>query len=362
MGRCTLLAGIVLGLGAARPTSAQLERTVILCDPADPGNLCPGTDCMCIEDTLEVTFDGDSQSVLYTEHLDIKDHFEATIVTDARTLGIQGWYYGIAHDPELLTLLDASFDGTDASQVFDGGFNLTTAEDIQTCGPDVKCGTSGRTDGGGWISAVVLSFVRPRDLPLGRKSVAKARYDASNLIGLRFTETYVEISDRLAREDAPPGLFGVTVRGRSRRWSTGVHGLVTTYPDEIPPEPDGEVTCDDAMDNDMDGLIDAEDPDCQGRFFRGDADGNGRIQISDAILIIGAVAGGLEPRFDCPRIRDADDNGVLNLTDGLPVLGYVFHLDGGPPLPAPFLSCGKDTTPDELTCNESNCTGSGAGP
>lgn len=85
-------------------------------------------------------------------------------------------------------------------------------------------------------------------------------------------------------------------------------------------------------------------------FHRGDANGDGEIEISDAILILSFLfLGGTAP--GCLDAADAQDNGVLEITDGVKILGYLFL--GGPPpeLPGPPpLPCGVDPTADELDC------------
>jgi len=44
----------------------------------------------------------------------------------------------------------------------------------------------------------------------------------------------------------------------------------------------------------------------------------------------------------CSESADADNDGIINLTDGILVLNFLFL--GGPP-PAPPLDCGVDTDP-----------------
>ena len=34
------------------------EKTVVLCDEGDPQTECPGERCLCVDDTIEVVFDG----------------------------------------------------------------------------------------------------------------------------------------------------------------------------------------------------------------------------------------------------------------------------------------------------------------
>ncbi|HVR73814.1 MAG TPA: hypothetical protein VMT52_05755, partial [Planctomycetota bacterium] len=86
-------------------------------------------------------------------------------------------------------------------------------------------------------------------------------------------------------------------------------------------------------------------------FHRGDADDNGSLQLTDALRILGFLfLGGPPPT--CLDAGDADDNGSLQLTDALRILGFLF-LGGPPPEPPgpPADPCGVDpTTEDELDC------------
>jgi len=90
------------------------------------------------------------------------------------------------------------------------------------------------------------------------------------------------------------------------------------------------------------------------RFFRGDADGNDRVNVSDAVLILMSLVGALPRRFECEDVLDADDDGQLLMTDGIHLLNWKFN--AGPALPAPFFSCSIDPTDDGLAaCAQSNC-------
>ncbi|MBI4604831.1 MAG: hypothetical protein HY721_22950 [Planctomycetes bacterium] len=84
-------------------------------------------------------------------------------------------------------------------------------------------------------------------------------------------------------------------------------------------------------------------------FHRGDADGNGELEITDAVRVLGFLfLGGTGP--PCLDAADADDNGLLEITDAIRVLGYLFlgHKPPEPPGPAP-LACGRDGG-QELGC------------
>jgi hypothetical protein len=74
-------------------------------------------------------------------------------------------------------------------------------------------------------------------------------------------------------------------------------------------------------------------------FVRGNANGDGVVNIADAIwtfraLFLSAVAG------PCTDAEDANGDGRVNITDPLHLLN--FQLLGGAPPPAPFPGCGED--------------------
>ncbi|MBI4603814.1 MAG: PKD domain-containing protein [Planctomycetes bacterium] len=87
-------------------------------------------------------------------------------------------------------------------------------------------------------------------------------------------------------------------------------------------------------------------------FHRGDADSNGVLQLTDAIRILGFLfLGGIAPT--CMDAGDADDNGTLQLTDAIRILGFLF-LGGVPPSPPgpPPEACGEDPPGGALGCVE----------
>jgi Tol biopolymer transport system component/pimeloyl-ACP methyl ester carboxylesterase len=101
-------------------------------------------------------------------------------------------------------------------------------------------------------------------------------------------------------------------------------------------------------DADQNGIPD----ECEGSrlFHRGDADENGRLELTDAIRILGFLfLGGPTP--SCFDAADSDDNGRLELTDAIRVLGFLFLGAVPPALPGPPSEpCGTDPTADELDC------------
>ena len=84
------------------------------------------------------------------------------------------------------------------------------------------------------------------------------------------------------------------------------------------------------------------------RFVRGDANGDGRDDLSDPIQVLGFLFAGKPLR--CLDAADANDDGALNMADAIFVLQYLF--DSGPPIPPPYPNCGTDPTVDDLECRE----------
>jgi hypothetical protein len=93
-------------------------------------------------------------------------------------------------------------------------------------------------------------------------------------------------------------------------------------------------------------------------FRRGDADGDGELDIADGLFILFSlfVEGSRQPA--CAKSADARDDGALNVTDALVIVNYLFN--HGAPLAAPWSECGNDPTQDSLSCAQyAPCTGAG---
>ena len=84
------------------------------------------------------------------------------------------------------------------------------------------------------------------------------------------------------------------------------------------------------------------------RFRRGDADGSGTIEITDAIEILGSLFLWCCLVPPCTDAQDTDDNGAVNISDAVGVLNWLFLGAGDPPAPGPRV-CGEDPSPDELS-------------
>jgi hypothetical protein len=328
MRRLPFAIGVAFCLGFSLATSAQDpdEKDRTICDVTDPGNNCPGADCLCVDDSIEITFDGDSQSTLEYEDFATEiegQDIDVTVITETLTEQVQGWSYGVAQDPDAVTISEANITGTDAEGLLDFGFDATSAEDIETC-QDPDC--TGRADGGGFISAVVLSFTKPIQLPLERNSIARATYQVTQDVG--DAGTLIEISGDLAKKNSPPTSVNVTVGGKSRLWTTAIDGWIKK---KGAPPGTPFLRADVGMSAPGD-----------------DHPADELVNITDAIRIVRKLFEGSVLEFDCEKAADTDDNGVIEVTDAVYLLSYLFR--GEPAPPAPFPDVGQDGTDDSLTC------------
>jgi hypothetical protein len=82
-------------------------------------------------------------------------------------------------------------------------------------------------------------------------------------------------------------------------------------------------------------------------FIRGDANIDGRTTLADVFAILRYLSAG--GRLDCKTAADVDDDGVIDQSDALYLLGALFYRHS-PPLP-PFVKAAPDPTPeDNLGC------------
>ncbi len=82
-------------------------------------------------------------------------------------------------------------------------------------------------------------------------------------------------------------------------------------------------------------------------FIRADSDGDGRIEITDAIHVLTfEFLGGEKPA--CVDAADATGDGAIDLADGVAILSYLFLGAAAPP--APFPACGPPPAGSQLGC------------
>jgi hypothetical protein len=83
------------------------------------------------------------------------------------------------------------------------------------------------------------------------------------------------------------------------------------------------------------------------RFIRGDTTGDSVVNLTDGIVILTYLfLSGSEPA--CLDAADTDDSGIVDLTDPIFLLDHLFR--GGLPIAPPFPEAGRDGTVDELSC------------
>lgn len=84
-------------------------------------------------------------------------------------------------------------------------------------------------------------------------------------------------------------------------------------------------------------------------FIRGDANHDGKVDISDSIFINGYL-GKTGPTPKCLDAADTNDNGKIDKADATYITNYLFL--GGAKPKAPFPQAGIDLTNDTLTCGQ----------
>lgn len=89
-------------------------------------------------------------------------------------------------------------------------------------------------------------------------------------------------------------------------------------------------------------------------FVRGDANHDGAVDISDAILVLNYIYGYVGDNDQISLdAADANDSGAIDIADPIYLLFYL--TSGGPPPAAPFPGCGTDPTPDALGLFVTDC-------
>jgi hypothetical protein len=89
-------------------------------------------------------------------------------------------------------------------------------------------------------------------------------------------------------------------------------------------------------------------------FLRGDANGSGSVDLSDAIHTMGCLFLGT-PCTACVDAADSNDDGSYDLSDAIHTLNWLFLGGAAPRAPGPE-ACGPDPTGDDLgDCQGGKC-------
>lgn len=225
--------------------------------------------------------------------------------SDPPGLGVQGWSLSISLEGEA-ECVGATIGGTAADRIFGGGFNKT------------ECVLPSRNFGRRGVTTAMVFTFDGRTLPrVGTASIVDILLEASAPQGSGDQEARLGFTEGLVGSGQPvPSAF--TVQGGAWRACNTFEAAATVFFRLA-----------------------------TGRFTRGDANEDGRVDLSDAIWILDSLF--LVPRpTSCEDAADVDDSGFANITDAIYLLNFQF-LGGGPP-PAPFPGCGEDATGDLLRC------------
>ncbi len=84
------------------------------------------------------------------------------------------------------------------------------------------------------------------------------------------------------------------------------------------------------------------------RFLRGDSNDDGQVDVSDAVAVLGYLFQGGEAPY-CADASDANDDGEVNIGDPILMLRSLFQ--GTARISAPYPRAGYDRTPYELDCD-----------
>ena len=96
----------------------------------------------------------------------------------------------------------------------------------------------------------------------------------------------------------------------------------------------------------LDGVIENLTQTETERFVRGESNGDGSVDVSDAIhILLGLFFG---QSRNCDDAQDVNDDGNVDISDPTALLNYLFQAKPQPAIPFP--RAGTDPTPDDLGC------------
>jgi hypothetical protein len=266
-------------------SEAAREGARDLCDPRDPAHDCPGSYCLCCEEVFELVFADSATNTLDLAQRDVGRVLSASVILDTKSDAVSAWSYGLDHDDAFLSILGASFEGTEAEVAVSSGFAHLDWNTVESCreDPDPLCRNPRPATG--LVSAVVLAFTQIIVLEPQRNELLRVEYAVETMP--QSEGTRVEFVEYLRTRGGYENDIMLTLRGASRQPMQVIDGILRSSPSS------------------------------SSAFRRGDYDANGRVE----------------------------------LTDALGLLGFLFLGNMAPPTPGPF-ECGDDPTEEgtELGC------------
>ncbi len=83
-------------------------------------------------------------------------------------------------------------------------------------------------------------------------------------------------------------------------------------------------------------------------FIRGDRNASGAPEVTDPVRVFSCLFLGNPVELECEDAADSDDSGVLDISDGIYALKFLFTGGARPASPCP--DCGENPTTDGLDC------------
>jgi ELWxxDGT repeat protein len=236
--------------------------------------------------------------------------------------GIHGWYVGVSLEGDA-TLLEAGTEGTAAALEPEGYAKAGRAEVTRIIDPARNAGRRGAIS--------VISF---------------DNLSTNGLLPSRGTETILRLRLKLTRDGGPGTATLQVVDGLAGGGQPVNNGVVIRESSGLQFYVTGDV-----WDGVGPSLVIHFSPPRAPSFLRGDANGDGLIDISDPVSTLGWLfLGSAAPA--CAAAANPNGDAEVDISDATYLLGHLFL--GGPAPLAPFPGCGSGELPSDagLGCEE----------
>jgi hypothetical protein len=242
----------------------------------------------------------------------------------ADVAGAQGWSFSVESAGDC-ALTAASTIGGAGADTADGGLRSGGFEKTQLVDPLQNGGRSGA------ITAIVLSFTLPVELPAGDHVVLGTTVTCDTSAAAE-GEVFTHVLSFPPNQDQggmPPATGPLTGIGQPVKSAVTLDGESVT-----PGVTDGTLTVRIAFPR-------------IAAFLRCDPNNDERNDLADVVWIVNELfRGGRETA--CANASDCNDDQRVDLTDAIFAVSYQFGR--GPPPPAPFPTCGMDPDATETSC------------